>query len=480
MTALTADIGTIRSTSAPPPISPVASAARPRRSARSTPATSASARSRSPTTSRPAPDHPRVDRGRPAEHLALPDAAAGAVRRRRHPEPRAGQRHRSSPPTTSPASSGCARCGSRTTAATRRTRSRTGSSRARSRRPASSGFTDAGLPVDRQPRQRAAAAAARAGIRSVVLMPADLEQQKIVTTAVYGGTLVAVEGNYDDVNRLASELAGEHEDWAFVNVNVRPYYAEGSKTLGYEVAEQLGWRLPEQVVIPIASGSQLTKVDKAFRELVALGLVEDTPYKIFGAQATGLLAGVGGVQGGARRRPPGAAGHHRQVAGDRQPGRRALRARRDPAHRRRGRGRHRRGGRRGHPAAGPHRGHLRRDGRRRRPWRRCASCSPAGALDPDAETVIFNTGDGLKTLDAVAPVVGPDGDHPGRPPHAFEGRRPRLTPPDHLRRRPGATPGARRGRSRAPRSLPRSTRAGIDRRLDDEGKRRRFGRLGGG
>ena len=89
-----------------------------------------------------------------------------------------------------------------------------------------------------------AAAAARAGIRSVVLVPADLEQQKIVATAVYGGTLVAVEGNYDDVNRVASELAGEHEDWAFVNVNVRPYYAEGSKTLGYEVAEGLGWRLP--------------------------------------------------------------------------------------------------------------------------------------------------------------------------------------------------------------------------------------------
>ena len=104
-----------------------------------------------------------------------------------------------------------------------------------------------------------------------MLIPADLEQQKIVTTAVYGGTLVAVEGTYDDVNRLASELAGEHEDWAFVNVNVRPYYAEGSKTLGYEVAEQLGWRLPEQVVIPVASGSQLTKVDKAFRELATLG-----------------------------------------------------------------------------------------------------------------------------------------------------------------------------------------------------------------
>ena len=114
-----------------------------------------------------------------------------------------------------------------------------------------------------------AAAAARAGIRSVVLVPADLEQQKIITTGVYGGTFVTVDGSYDDINRLASELAGEHEDWAFVNVNVRPYYSEGSKTLGYEIAEQLGWRLPDQIVIPVASGSQLTKIDKAFAELSA-------------------------------------------------------------------------------------------------------------------------------------------------------------------------------------------------------------------
>src|SRR3954471_15955584 len=149
------------------------------------------------------------------------------------------------------------------------------------------GFTTLACPSTGNLANAVAAAAARAGIRSVVLVPAGLEQQKITATAVYGGTLVAVEGTYDDVNRVASELAGDHEDWAFVNVNVRPYYAEGSKTLGYEVAEGLGWRLPEQVVIPVASGSQLTKVDKAFRELVSLGLVDDSPYKIFGAQATG-------------------------------------------------------------------------------------------------------------------------------------------------------------------------------------------------
>jgi threonine synthase len=132
-----------------------------------------------------------------------------------------------------------------------------------------------------------AAAGARAGMRTVVFIPSDLEKPKQVNSAVYTESLVAVNGTYDDVNRLASEIAGEEEGWAFVNVNVRPFYAEGSKTLGFEIAEQLGWRLPDQVVIPVASGSQLTKVDKAFQELVKLGLVEDKPYKIFGAQATG-------------------------------------------------------------------------------------------------------------------------------------------------------------------------------------------------
>src|SRR4029079_13742674 len=131
-----------------------------------------------------------------------------------------------------------------------------------------------------------AAAAARAGLRSVVFIPHDLEAGKVVTTAVYGGTLVAVEGNYDDVNRLCAEVAGEQE-WAFVNVNVRPFYAEGSKTVGYEIAEQLGWRLPEQGVVPVASGAQLVKIDKAFRELAELGLVEGGPVRVFGAQAAG-------------------------------------------------------------------------------------------------------------------------------------------------------------------------------------------------
>src|SRR5918993_1277958 len=130
-----------------------------------------------------------------------------------------------------------------------------------------------------------AAHAARAGLDSILLVPADLEPAKIVQTAVYGGILVAVEGSYDDVNRLCSELAetDAFENTAFVNVNVRPYYAEGSKTLGYEVAEQLGWRLPDQVVVPAASGSLLTKVDKAFRELSTLGLVPLADWRGFRA-----------------------------------------------------------------------------------------------------------------------------------------------------------------------------------------------------
>ena len=134
-----------------------------------------------------------------------------------------------------------------------------------------------------------AAAATRAGLDSCVFIPAGLETGKVVMASIYGGRVVAIDGNYDDVNRFCSELIGDDAGagWGFVNVNLRPYYAEGSKTLAYEIAEQLGWRLPEQIVIPIASGSQLTKIDKGFKELIALGLVEDTPYRIFGAQATG-------------------------------------------------------------------------------------------------------------------------------------------------------------------------------------------------
>jgi threonine synthase len=133
-----------------------------------------------------------------------------------------------------------------------------------------------------------AAHAAHAGMKSVVFIPHDLEAGKVVTTAVYGGQLIAVDGNYDDVNRLCAELTSEHPTWAFVNVNVRTYYAEGSKSLAFEVAEQLGWQAPDHVVVPIASGSQLVKIGKGFKELHQVGLLEDQPaVRISGAQAEG-------------------------------------------------------------------------------------------------------------------------------------------------------------------------------------------------
>ena len=131
-----------------------------------------------------------------------------------------------------------------------------------------------------------AAHAAKAGMPAYVFVPEDLERAKILATEAYGARVVAVKGNYDDVNRLCSEVA-EALPWAFVNVNMRPYYAEGSKSLGFEVAEQLGWRLPDHVVAPIASGALMTKIHRAFRELVEIGAVEDTPYRISGAQAEG-------------------------------------------------------------------------------------------------------------------------------------------------------------------------------------------------
>ncbi len=132
-----------------------------------------------------------------------------------------------------------------------------------------------------------AAHAARAGMRSIVFIPSDLEPAKITTTAVYGGTLVAVKGSYDDVNRLCAELTSEQPTWAFVNVNVRTYYAEGSKTLAFEVAEQLGWEAPDHVVVPVASGSQLCKIEKGFRQLAEVGLIEEHPVRVSGAQAEG-------------------------------------------------------------------------------------------------------------------------------------------------------------------------------------------------
>ena len=131
-----------------------------------------------------------------------------------------------------------------------------------------------------------AAQAARLGLKTYILVPSDLEAAKILNTQVYGAQLVRVDGNYDHVNRLSSQIA-ERYHWGFVNVNLRPYYAEGSKTVGYEIAEQLGWKLPDNVVVPMAGGSLITKIRKAFHELITLGLVEKKDVRFFGAQATG-------------------------------------------------------------------------------------------------------------------------------------------------------------------------------------------------
>ena len=131
-----------------------------------------------------------------------------------------------------------------------------------------------------------AAQAAQQGFDACVFIPADLEPAKILNTAVYGARIVRINGNYDQVNRLCSQVADRFK-WGLVNVNLRPYYSEGSKTHGFEIAEQLGWRLPDNVVVPMAGGSLIRKIAKAFRELVTLGWVEPRPVKFFGAQATG-------------------------------------------------------------------------------------------------------------------------------------------------------------------------------------------------
>lgn len=131
-----------------------------------------------------------------------------------------------------------------------------------------------------------AANAASAGLNSYVLIPADLEQGKVLGSLVYGTNVIGIHGPYDQVNRLCSEIAGKY-GWGFVNVNLRPYYAEGSKTMGFEIVEQLGWQIPKHTVVPMASGSLLTKIQKAYKELMLTGLVDEAPFSVYGAQASG-------------------------------------------------------------------------------------------------------------------------------------------------------------------------------------------------
>jgi threonine synthase len=132
-----------------------------------------------------------------------------------------------------------------------------------------------------------AAHAAYAGLPAFVLIPADLEPEKILSAGAYGAQIVGIRGNYDAVNRLCTEVSGEHESWAFVNVNVRPYYAEGSKTLAFEIAEDLGWELPDRIIAPIASGSLYTKVARGFQEFIDADLVTGEVPVMNGSQAAG-------------------------------------------------------------------------------------------------------------------------------------------------------------------------------------------------
>src|SRR6058998_3375831 len=131
-----------------------------------------------------------------------------------------------------------------------------------------------------------AANAASAGLRAYVFIPSDHEQGKILNSLIYGATVISIKGHYDEVNRLCAEIAGKF-GWAFVNVNMRPYYAEGSKSMGYEIMEQLGWRVPKHTVVCMASGSLLTKIQKSYQEFIKLGLTSETEFRIHGAQATG-------------------------------------------------------------------------------------------------------------------------------------------------------------------------------------------------
>ncbi|HEY2986071.1 MAG TPA: threonine synthase [Jatrophihabitantaceae bacterium] len=250
--------------------------------------------------------------------------------------------------------------------------------------------------------------AARIGMPSIVFVPSDLEPAKIVQTAVYGQTLVAVEGSYDDVNRLCSELSetDEFEATGFVNVNVRPYYAEGSKTLGFEVAEQLGWRLPRQYVAPMASGSMLTKIHKAFNELVTAGLVPDAQWSVFGAQSAGCspiaTAFENGLDTVTPVRPVGIA--KSLNIGNPADGPYALDAVRST------------GGAIAQVDDDEIRDGIRLLARTTGVFTETAGgvtvavlkkLAASGQLDTSVETVVYNTGDGLKTIDAISGVVAP-------------------------------------------------------------------------
>jgi threonine synthase len=248
-----------------------------------------------------------------------------------------------------------------------------------------------------------AAHAARIGMDSIVFVPSDLEPAKITQTAVYGGTLVGIDGSYDDVNRLCSELSelDEFEKTGFVNVNVRPYYAEGSKTLGFEAAEQLGWRLPGQYVAPMASGSMLTKIHKSFKELVAAGLVPESTWRVFGAQSAGCSPIATAFENGWDNvQPVKPTGIAKSLnIGNPADGPYALDAVRST------------GGSIAWADDDEIRAGIRLLARTTGVFAETAGgvtvavlkkLVESGALDPAVETVVYNTGDGLKTIDAIS------------------------------------------------------------------------------
>ncbi len=209
-----------------------------------------------------------------------------------------------------------------------------------------------------------AAHAARLGLKTYILVPTDLEPAKILNTQVYGANLVRIDGNYDQVNRLSSQIA-ERYNWGFVNVNLRPYYAEGSKTVGYEIAEQLGWRLPDNVVVPMAGGALISKIHKAFDELIELGLVEDKPVRFLRRPGHWLLSHCPCGKEWTVASRAAAAEHHRALSGHWQSGGRAVCHPRHSGKRRLGRRCFRRGDRFRHPGIGRDRRCLYRNGRRR-------------------------------------------------------------------------------------------------------------------
>ena len=254
-----------------------------------------------------------------------------------------------------------------------------------------------------------AAQAASAGLPAVILIPFDLEPAKVIGTSIYGARVVGVQGTYDDVNRLCSEIAGKY-GWGFVNVNLRPFYAEGSKSYGYEIAEQLGWKTPAHIVVPMAGGSLVTKIGKAFGELDKLGLLGGAPAggrktRIHGAQAAGCAPIVDMVlENREQVRPvkkptsiakslaignPADGFYARQTIIGLGRLRRQARRRRD---------------RRRHAPAGRDRGHLHRDRGRRDAGRGDDQAHRAGQDRPRRRPVVISvTGNGMKTQD---PLVG--------------------------------------------------------------------------